>query len=243
MGIERLLEEPYSLILCYPKPDPRELEARIEELKRMGVEGLVFEGRAKLFGLGLLGKGNTGLVVKAIYRGREAALKIKRIDSRREGARREGEMLSLANSLGIGPKLISYSENFVLMELIKGERIGDWLPRCGKGELKAVLRELLDQCFRLDEAGIDHGELSDPRRHVLVSGSKPYILDFERASLARRPSNLTSLVQYFSIGGPYSSRVRRMLGFDLDGLIDALRLYKSRRGAETFARVLEALRL
>lgn len=243
VGVDRLLEEPYSIILCYPRPSFEELGERVEELKRLGVEVVVFEGRTSLSGLKVLGKGNVGLVVRALHKGKCVALKVRRVDSRRERMKREAEMLSYANSLGVGPRLISYSKNFIVMELVEGKEVEEWVKNCGRRELKVVLPKLLDQCFKLDGGGLDHGELSNPKKHVLISGDKSFILDFERASLNRRPSNLTSLVQYFFVGGPYSDRVRRMLGVKVDEVIEALRAYKADRSRSPYEKVLRALRL
>ena len=106
-----------------------------------------------------------------------------------------------------------------------------------------VLRELLRKCRRLDEIGLDHGELSGAHSHVLVQlepRPKPRIVDFESASTQRRPKNLTSICQYLFIRA-LSRQLAVILGaVDKGALISALRAYKEHMGEDEFLGVLRA---
>ncbi len=245
--IEEILNPPYVSVLCYPTPSDADASARLTELKSLGVSKLVFEGKTKLGYLGLLGKGCVSLVVKAEREGQLIALKIRRIDANRPTLEDEARLTKLANQVGVGPSLISYSKNFILMELVQGVRIVDWLKDLsGKGmmkKLRMVLKETLDQCRRLDKAGIDHGELSTLTKHVIVS-NKVSIIDFETASLHRRLANVTSAVQYLFIGGPGAKKVRRLLNIpDTNRTIEAVRAYKSKFDEESFTNLLRVLKM
>lgn len=247
VSIEEVVNPPYVSVLCYPTPSDADASARLAELKSLGVTKLVFEGKTKLGSLGLLGKGCVSLVVKAEREGQLIALKIRRIDANRPTLEDEARLTKLANQVEVGPRLVSHSKNFILMELVQGVRIVDWLKRLsGKGmmkKLRTVLKETLDQCRRLDKAGIDHGELSTLNKHVIISDSVR-LIDFETASLHRRLANVTSAVQYLFIGGPGAKRVRRLLNIPNTNLtIEAVRAYKSKFDEESFTNLLQVLKL
>jgi putative serine/threonine protein kinase len=81
----------------------------------------------------------------------------------------------------------------------------------------------------MDTYGLDHGELSRAHKNVIVSNNDiPTILDFESASLMRRPSNFTSLTQYLFLGGSIAKKIARVLGpVNRDELLKCLRDYKA----------------
>jgi len=240
-----LQEEGYGRILCYPRFSLDELERRVRELRCLGVTALEFRGEKLVSGVPVLGKGCVGIVVIAHLNHKRAALKIRRVDADRSGMEHEAEMLRRANSVGVGPKLLKATENFLLMEFVEGWLLPEWVDRLegegAKPRLRRVLRSLLEQCWRLDEVGVDHGELSRAPKHVIINvEDEPYILDFETASTQRRVSNVTSLCQYLFISGGLAEKIQRVLGkVDREGLISALRAYKRERTRERFRRILK----
>lgn len=235
-----------SRILCYPHPEEQEVLSRISELRSLDIESLVFKGRTILFGIPVLGKGNVGVVVCCVCRGVERALKIRRVDADRGTMRHEAEMLAGANKVLVGPKLLGSTENFIIMQLVEGTSITEWIGRSDKGEdLKRLLRELLEQCRRLDEVRVDHGELSKAYRHVMVDSlNHPHIIDFETASTNRRPSNLTSTIHYLFYSKENSRRIQQVIGeIDGDTLRTKLRQYKTECNAQSFKEILMFLDL
>lgn len=121
MFIEDLNKEPYSSILCYPRASEAELQGRITELKTLGVDSVEFSGKGSAFNIPILGKGYVGIVVIAHLKGQQLALKIRRVDADRASLQHEAEMLAKANAAQVGPRLISQSKNFLLMQLIEGD--------------------------------------------------------------------------------------------------------------------------
>ena len=246
--VNELASEPYIQALCYPSRDVEEAERRVQELKGLGVSRIIFEGRTKVGNLGLLGKGCVGLVVKAETLNREVyALKIRRMDANRPSMQREAELHQIANSVNVGAKLFKTSDNFLLMEVVDGESINTWISKLwGVGStfrMREAARAVLEQCFRLDHAGLDHGELSNLEKHVFV-GRRIVILDFETASRDRRPSNVTSALQNILVGGPQSKKGRRLIGvLDTGVIIEAVRRYKQEPVRERFDEMLRELRL
>ncbi|MDH5794050.1 MAG: serine/threonine protein kinase, partial [Candidatus Bathyarchaeota archaeon] len=78
--IEKLSEEPYASIICYPKTSKTELRKRLKELQKLGMESLEFSGEKEAFSVPVLGKGCVGIVTIACRNGKKAALKIRRVD-------------------------------------------------------------------------------------------------------------------------------------------------------------------
>ncbi|MEM3770521.1 MAG: RIO1 family regulatory kinase/ATPase [Candidatus Bathyarchaeia archaeon] len=239
--LTRLHEEPFASVLCYPKPAKAELGKRIKELEKLGVTALEFCGEKQVSNLKVLGKGCVGIVVKA-YRGGEAiALKIRRVDADRVTMLHEAEMIKIANSVNVGPRLLDVSKNFLLMQFVKGDLLPEWLEkRPSKTRLKNVLRDVLEQCWRLDKIGLDHGELSHAPKHIIVdSQDKPFILDFETASTNRKPSNVTSITQFLFISGKVAEKIAKKLGErDKKTIIEALRRYKADGSRQNFEALL-----
>jgi putative serine/threonine protein kinase len=152
-------------------------------------------------------------------------------------------MLREANRVNVGPRLFCASDNFLLTEFVDGLLLPKWLDtHKTKVEVRKVLRGILEQCWRLDSANLDHGELSHAPKHVMVAESgMPFLVDFETASAKRHPSNVTSICQFLFIGSETAKKVAELLGkTDRELVVEALRRYKNTRTRENFASVLKA---
>lgn len=237
----------WSKVLCFPRVDEAELARRVEELERLGVEELIEEGDVLIDGVRVLGKGCVGVVVAAKVRGVKAALKVRRVDADRPTLTGEARLLEAANSVGVGPRLLGATDNLLASEFIEGLTLDRWLMAGPKpSEVREVALKALRQCYELDRIGLDHGELSRADRHVIVRGLDPVIVDFESASMNRRPSNVTSMAQYLFIGGWAAKRVAEILGLD-EGFrrraLGLLREYKRRGTRGSFEELLRGLEL
>ena len=226
------------------------MASRLAELGRLGVSGVRFEGPARVRGLDVLGKGHSGVVVlaRAGGRARAAALKIRRLDSPRRSMLGEARLLGAANKAGVGPALAGASRNFLVMELAEGRTIGSWMAGggpAGAAEARRAAKAVLEDCYRLDAAGLDHGELSRIHRHAVVGGGgRTAVVDFEGASAGRRASNVTSAAQGMFIGSGMAEAMGRLGARPEKGAaVRALRAYKSEGTRESFEGVLGALGL
>lgn len=241
VSTERLVEEPYVSILCYPRPTKAEAEKRLKRLEKLGVMAVSFEGEKRVSDVRVLGKGYVGIVVAAYVNDEKVALKIRRVDADRVSMEREAELLKKANSVGVGPRLMGASKDFILMQFVDGTLLPEWLKkRRSRPIMKIALRDVLTQCLHLDSVGLDHGELSNAPKHVIVDkDNKLVIVDFEAASLNRRPSNVTALCQFLFIGSGVAKIVARKLGrLDKNAIVEALKVYKNDRSPENFGHVL-----
>jgi putative serine/threonine protein kinase len=245
--VDILAKEPYSIVLGYPKASRRQLKSRLTELKKLGIEDVSFQGPILIGKIAVLGKGYTGVVILAKKGAKRVALKIRRTDSPRESMVKETTLLEAANKAKVGPILIESSDNFVVMEYLDGKKIYDWIKELkGRGratKLKSVIKKVLDDCHSLDRAGLDHGELSNITKHVIV-GKSVTIIDFESSSLERKVSNVTSATQAVLIGSGLAKMVRRIYSApSKQKIIKSLRQYKEDQTQESFDKVLEVLRL
>lgn len=240
-------QEPYSKIIAYPNPTTRQVNARIKELRKLGVTKISFQGTTRIENLNVLGKGYVGVVILAKFGSKTMALKIRRLDSQRDGMKNEEKLLKIANTANVGPKLHSASKNFLLMEYLPGEKIGKWIDEIKtKGnvkKVKTVAQKILQDCYKLDKIGLDHGELSSISKHVIV-GKKISLIDFESSSTKRRVANVTSATQGIFIGSGISKKINQIYKLPRkDKIIKALRNYKNNSNKENFDQILSILKL
>ena len=244
--LRALLRSRYSHILTYPNMNPEEAKARIVELSRIGISALRFRGVTQIGGIPVLGKGCVGVVTQARLEGKLVALKIRRLDADRPSMNDEARLLRLANSVDVGPRLISATKNFLVMELFQGIPLFRWAERSRVGEkvVRKLVKRVLTCCFMLDAIGLDHGELSHAPRNVLVNRfGLPCIVDFESASTARRVANVTSLLQYFLFGRVSKTLHASQVFPNRRNIVKALGEYKHESSVENLQRVLSALGL
>ena len=241
--LSQIREEPYASVVCYPRATLSEIQPRIDELQKLGVEALEFCGKSSAFTLSVLGKGYVGIVVAARVGVERLALKMQRVDSDRASLEREAELLSKANSVCVGPKFFAVTKHFLLMQLVEGDLLEAWLEtHRDKAVVRKILTDILEQCWRLDEISLDHGELSKAPKHLLVDGTdKPYIVDFETASTQRNASNVTSVCQFLFQGNSEACQaIIQVLGErNRDAMITALRKYRKERSRQNFESLLD----
>ena len=244
--IDILRKQPYASILCYPTLTQVELDRRLTELEQLQVNAIEFRGQKKLLNIPVLGLGCVGIVVIGHYLGEKVALKIRRVDADRGSMEHEVEMLRKANSIGVGPRFLGSSRNFLISQLMSGLLFPEWLKDYpNEGCIKGVLRKILEQCWLMDEVDLDHGELSRAQKHIMVSEeNEPCILDFETASTNRQVSNVTSICNFLFISGHVASQVvERIKLRRRTPLIDMLKGYKKNRIRVNFNAILETFNL
>ena len=248
ISIKKFTEEPYSKILGYPNATNRQIKSRINELEKLKIKSICLTGPTTIGNLEILGKGYVGLVVLVKRGNKEVALKIRRTDSQRENMKNESILLKLVNSVSVGPKMIDVSKNFLVMEYIEGKKFSDWIEMLkGSGsakQLKSTIRNVLEDCYRLDQIGFDHGELSNISKHVIVGKNKVALIDFESSSTKRRPSNVTSITQAFFIGSGIAKHAQKIYkNSSKEKIIDALKSYKQEKTRDNFKKLLKILKL
>lgn len=133
--------------------------------------------------------------------GKEYALKEVREKSPRKNlAEREGKMLLLANTVGVGPRVVevNYEKNFVVREFINGKNFLNWISaeefekEVTPQELYDFIKELYKQILALDSVSLSHNQLEggknimvEEKNDPLIGKRKffPIIIDFEKSSI------------------------------------------------------------
>jgi len=242
--LEKFREKGLLGELAFPSRNLRYAEKVLQELKEIGVEKL-FISESDKPELIKLGKGYRGLVIMGEVEGRRAAIKILRTDASMGSLEREAEATRLANSVGIGPKVFAHSRHVLALEFIEGRSFDKWikeLDETREAELRRVLRECFRQARLLDKLPLDHGELSDAKKHIIVKRDlHPVIIDFGKASKRRKPSNVTSLFSYITFG-PHSEKIMKMLKIE-EPPVACSRSYKREMTDEAFFKLMRALNL
>ncbi|MDD5162853.1 MAG: hypothetical protein PHD95_01450 [Candidatus ainarchaeum sp.] len=147
-------------------------------------------------------------------KGKKFAAKVEKQKSQRKRmVEKEAANLKAANRIGIGPKLICFDceKRIVLMEFIEGIPFSKWLfQNPQKKHLQKCLDSLLEQAKKLDEIGLSHGQLAGRGANILVKKNfLPIIIDFEKASQARKSKNFNQL-QAFLFRNPKGSVAKKI---------------------------------
>jgi putative serine/threonine protein kinase len=234
-------------LITYPHYSECEYKDRIIEMESLGITSIILGGgggKTIVNNTHVAGKGCVGIVVKAKSESKVCALKIRRTDADRKTMDNEARFLKMANSAGVGPILEGHTKNLIAMQYVSGQSIIDWSGnnKATKSKICTVATDVLEQCFSLDAAGLDHGELSRLARHVIIS-DRPYIIDFESASTTRKTCNVTAAAQSIFLYGIVANKVKKILGnTDREKtIIHALRTYKHFHTRANFDAVLDSL--
>ncbi len=186
-----------------------------EEKKRLEA----FSVRRKLKVKRLLAKGHSSRIFLVQGGEKKFVAKVERSDStRKHMLEREAFNLKLANSRHIGPRLVTYDffYRILLMEYIKGETFREWIfsKKRKKKEVSLFVKELLRQGKKLDELGLDHGQLAGRGVNILVRKGKPVIIDFEKASTHRKCHNRAVLEAFLfkNKRSAIAKRVKELVG-------------------------------
>ncbi len=250
-----LRKKEHGALICYPGTDLKTFDARVDQLHEIGVRKLIFDGSSKVGRYGIIGRGCVSTVVKARLKSTDeiVALKIRRVDANRVNMSRDYEHQKFANSFGVGPRALSATDDLFAMEYVDSVRLGKWLEklktRSSKKYTSGLIRNALEQCYLLDVNGLDHGELSNPTKHLLIRNvvhPETVIIDYESASRERKVANLTAVSQFFFLGGWQSEKIRKILGlakFSKKKLIEILGEYKRGPCESHFQKILTLLRV
>jgi putative serine/threonine protein kinase len=246
IALDKVKNSRISKYLYWPSMDEGNLDSRLSELKKLGVKAIALGGPTQNGKDFILGKGNVGIVLKALYNDTEVALKIRRSDSDRNSMEQEAKYLELANTVKVGPKLFTWSQNFIVMEKLEGIYLRDLIQVKNPdiNTVKRYIKEIIDKSRRLDQLGLDHGELVGVRKHYMIINEEPRIIDFESASTTRRTQNVTASVQSFFLSGSFSKDLKSLgLNVERQALLTALRSYKRDQSSENYQRILSVCKL
>jgi putative serine/threonine protein kinase len=218
-------------IISYPNYCAKQYVDRLSEISSFSITHFLPGGRTRIGKIGIAGKGCVGVVLKARTKDKICALKIRRTDANRYSMKRESYLHKIANSAEVGPQLFQSSKNLVMMEFIDGLSLIDWIRNedISADQARNLAESILEQCFRLDVAHIDHGQLSRLNHHIIVSNPdhSANVIDFESSSITRRPCNVTAAAQSLFLSGAISFRMNELVKVvQKEKIIQILKTYK-----------------
>ena len=245
LSLEQFWQRPSRQLLAYPSGDANTLTRRWGELQALNLEFIESYGPETLAGLNVLGLGYCGVVLRVRHQGKLRVLKVLRAPAPQISLQKEATMLIRANAVGVGPKHITHSDHFLLMDYISGPMLVDWLQTLQSIEsIQKVISQLIHQAYQLDQVGLDHGDLRCITAHALIQPAGPVLIDFSGASLNRRPANVTTLAQGLFISTHVANLLRPWFPHvnKLD-VIEHLRSYKLQPSSNHVSRLLKYLGL
>ena len=144
----------------------------------------------------------------------------KKRSTRSEMVEKETKYMKLANKVKIGPKFVDsdVKGRFIVYEYFDAISLINYLDKFDKKEFVGFLKSLFAQGKKLDEIGLDHGQLVGKGTNIMVlKNGKPIIVDFEKASNKRRAHNVNVLISYFfNEKSPIHPVVKKILGKELE---------------------------
>jgi putative serine/threonine protein kinase len=166
-------------------------------------------------------------------KGKKVTIKETREKSNRKNlAEREGRYLTLANKVGIGPKIveINYEKNFVSYIYVSGENLFTWImskefESATKKEIYELVKEIYRQALVLDKASIAHTQLQ-VGKNIIITKKKikgktkyvPTIIDFETSNLRedcdKNEGQILSFL-FYNPNGSVAKKIRKKLNLKL----------------------------
>lgn len=161
----------------------------------------------KIKNLSLLAKGHRGYVYTGILNTRKVAIKLRNPTSTSPARIQiEAQFLKKLNKKNIGPKLIFWGGDYLIMEYIEGTPILQYLSTRPKKNIIQIIKKIFLELYTLDTLHINKEEMHHPPKHILIRNSKPVLIDFERARYSEKARNITQFCQFLT-----SSRVVEIL--------------------------------
>jgi len=150
----------------------------------------------------LFARGKRGVIFKAESNNKIVIIKVPRPNSDALSTTvLEARYLEKANELNIGPRLYSFSDDYVVMEFIDGVLIKDFFrdESILAEKIFFVLTHIFNQLVDLDKVGINKFELTNPYKHIIIKQNfEPVLIDFERARHTIRVKNVTQFSEYLT---------------------------------------------
>jgi predicted Ser/Thr protein kinase len=210
-------------------------------------------------------KGKRGILYTGFYKHKKVVIKAKLPESMAEGRiENEGRWLKILNKYKIGPKLIKSTKDYFFYEYVPGEFFIDFVEKLdrnkeSKKKILDIIKDVLEQCFVLDQLKVDKEEMHHPIKHIIITKKlKPImidagkskissiqktpdvvLLDFERCHNVENGKNVTQ----FSV---FLIRLKELLleygiKIEQDKMIELLKIYKREQTKNNFNKIINKI--
>lgn len=173
-----------------------------------------------------LAHGHRGIVYQGRYNKRPVAIKIEKSKTGMERIKKEAQWLKLLNKHKIGPKFLFATKRFLVMELIQGQNVWDFVRRNDKTGIKKVLKNIFHQCYAMDKLKINKEEMHHPYKHIII-GEKVVMIDFERCKKTKEPKNVTQFCQFVTSTNFLVGLMDKNFRINIDKIRRLAKVYKS----------------
>jgi putative serine/threonine protein kinase len=177
----------------------------------------------------LIAKGKRSYVYLLKQKEKKIAFKVV-IDKKRTKnvIKNEKKFLNVVNKEGIGPKFIGSGKDYVSYYYIEGIRILDFIKNADKKLIINILKEVLEQCYKLDKIGLNKEELHKPVKHILIANKKPVMIDFERSHYSSKPKNVSQFCQFLMSKNLKEILLTKQISINKEEMINKIKIYKSK---------------
>lgn len=244
------------LIIFSSLSKKKEIEKTIKRMgykgKKLGEKSLFFE---KLFVYEIkirqnillkekefLAKGKRGIVYIAKIGNKKVIIKEKNPESKINTLSNEAIFLEELNQHNIGAKVLLCKEDKLVMEYIEGKKLPQFLEESEKKEITEVLKDILEQCFIMDNLHINKFELTRPYKHIIVRGNRAIQIDFERCRRVKKVKNVTQFCQFLISKRTNSVLERKGIKIEKKKIIKLMKNYKKNYNRKDFEKILDILK-
>lgn len=187
-------------------------------------------------------KGHRGIVFKGVLAGKEVIIKCKNPKSMAENKiQNEAKWIKILNKHKIGPKLLLWSRNFIVYKYVNGDFVYDFIKKSNKSKIKKIIKDVFKQMLVLDKLKICKEEMHHPYKHVIVSGDKPVLIDFERAHNSKKPKNATQFCQFLINSRMSGILEEKFIKISRERVIALAKDYKNSQTTASFSNILKEI--
>ncbi len=142
-------------------------------------------------------KGKRGKIYTGIYDGKKVAIKIKNPKTEaKDVIKKETYWMKKMNEIDIGPNYLFHTNKMLVYEFVEGKNIFKFINDNPK-QTKSILKDILRQCRRMDDIGVNKKEMHHPIKHIIIK-NKPVFIDFERCHKTEKTKNVTQFIQFIT---------------------------------------------
>jgi len=140
-------------------------------------------------------EGWRGRIYVGFFNGKKVAIKVAKSLEKVEAIRKEAKILEQLKGVKGFPQIILKGEDFFVYEFIEGITYGK--AKLSEEEKKKILKSVLEKAYFLDKLGINRDEFSNIHKNVLIdSEGEVYVIDFDRGTFKKNPSNVRQFLQF-----------------------------------------------
>jgi release factor glutamine methyltransferase len=191
-------------------------------------------------------KGHRGLIYTGRWKNKKITIKIQRSDIGAKGTvDNETKQLKKLNKHNIGPKLLFDGKDFFAYNFVEGDFIRQYFDKKSikKKDVIAVLKNVFNQMYKMDQLGLNKEEMHHPIKHILVGkGNKPTLLDFERCKPKKKTHNVTQFAQFTISGRLIPHLERHKIRINMLEMLNRARKYSEKKTKENFNNILALLK-